>query len=334
MKNRPLLPPFPKGWYALGLARELAAGDVRPVQAFGRDLVLYRTESGAVNLVDAYCPHLGAHLGHGGRIVGESIRCPFHGFAFGLDGACTYIPYDSHIPPKARMITYPIREKNGLILTYFDPSGGRPAWEIPDLDGSGWGSLMTTRWDLRGHPQEVTENSVDVGHFDAIHGYVDFEYIDTLKIEGAYLYSRYAMTRPRGMFGRPVRFNIRVHVHGLGYSQVDVHVERLDLRARLFVLPTPVDGEKINLRIAATLHQEFEPRKIHPLLGPIPRRLLVPIIARETFKGFIEDVQQDFAIWQHKRYVQPPILAAGDGPVGPYRQWAKQFYAAEDQAEI
>ncbi len=38
------------------------------------------------------------------------------------------------------------------------------------------------------------------------------------------------------------------------------------------------------------------------------------------------DISQDFVIWQHKRYVQLPILAEGDGPVGKYRQWAKQFY--------
>ena len=128
------------------------------------------------------------------------------------------------------------------------------------------------------------------------------------------------------MFGKPIRFNIGVHVHGLGYSQVDVHVEKLDIRSRFFVLPTPIDGEKIILRIATSMYKHIDAGKIHPLLKLIPKKLFDRIITKETFQGFIDDVQQDFAIWQHKRYIQPPILAAGDGPVGPYRQWAKQFY--------
>jgi len=39
-------------------------------------------------------------------------------------------------------------------------------------------------------------------------------------------------------------------------------------------------------------------------------------------------------VWQHKRYVQPPILAEGDGPAGKYRQWARQFYRGAEQALI
>jgi phenylpropionate dioxygenase-like ring-hydroxylating dioxygenase large terminal subunit len=41
---------------------------VEPRHYFGRELVLYRSASGEVSVVDAYCPHLGAHLGPGGPI--------------------------------------------------------------------------------------------------------------------------------------------------------------------------------------------------------------------------------------------------------------------------
>ena len=56
--------PIPVGWYCVSYSDELAIGEVRNVHYFDRDMVLFRTESGAVGLVDPACPHLGAHLGH------------------------------------------------------------------------------------------------------------------------------------------------------------------------------------------------------------------------------------------------------------------------------
>jgi len=76
------------GWYSVARSHELAIGEVKPVKAFDRELVLYRTRSGEAVVQDAFCPHLGAHLGHKGRVVGESIRCPFHGWRYGTDGQC------------------------------------------------------------------------------------------------------------------------------------------------------------------------------------------------------------------------------------------------------
>jgi len=37
-------------------------------------------------------------------------------------------------------------------------------------------------------------------------------------------------------------------------------------------------------------------------------------------------VQKDIEIWKYKRYLKHPALAEGDGPIGLYRKWAKQFY--------
>ncbi|WP_408907526.1 hypothetical protein [Streptomyces albidoflavus] len=31
-------------------------------------------------------------------------------------------------------------------------------------------------------------------------------------------------------------------------------------------------------------------------------------------------------MWHHKQYVQPPRLAHGDGPIGPFRRWARRYY--------
>ena len=44
--------------------------------------------------MDAYCEHLGAHLGYGGTVVEERIRCPFHGWEWNDKGRNVRIPYE------------------------------------------------------------------------------------------------------------------------------------------------------------------------------------------------------------------------------------------------
>ena len=121
-------------------------------------------------------------------------------------------------------------------------------------------------------------------------------------------------------------FQFETHIYGLGYSQVNVTIPGIGARLRLWVLPTPIDEERITLNLA-TSAKYLEPGRIHPLLSWIPKKLLTEIVRRLTFAGFLNDVKQDIPIWQNKQYVSPPALAEGDGPIGPYRQWAKQFYS-------
>src|SRR5262245_11549891 len=111
----------PIGWFAVGTSRELAPGTAVAVDAHGKELVLFRTERGKVGVLDAYCPHLGTHLGHGGTVDGECVRCPFHRWAFGADGRCTDIPYAKKVPPAARTAAYDVVERNGVILAWFHP---------------------------------------------------------------------------------------------------------------------------------------------------------------------------------------------------------------------
>jgi hypothetical protein len=205
---------------------------------------------------------------------------------------------------------------------------------VPALDVDGWSPFLTQSWTLRGHPQETTENSVDVGHFSQVHEYTAVEILTDLVTDGPYLNVRYAMSRAGSFWGRVVRAEFEIHAYGLGYSLVEVTVPEYRLFGRLFVLATPVEQQQIVLRVAVRLRQDTEPGRIHPLLGLMPRPLVNRLLARKLLNGLVNDVRQDFAIWQHKRYVQPPILAAGDGPVGRFRLWARQFYSQDERARV
>ena len=93
------------GWFSVARSNELKVGSVMRVVAFERELALYRTRSGVAVVQDAFCPHLGAHLGVEGRVIGESIRCPFHGWRFDTSGDCVEIPYCDEIPERAKVWT-------------------------------------------------------------------------------------------------------------------------------------------------------------------------------------------------------------------------------------
>ncbi len=63
--------PMPFGWFVIGYSDELAVGQVKPLRYFGQELVMWRGVDGQVRVLEAFCRHLGAHLGHGGRVQGN-----------------------------------------------------------------------------------------------------------------------------------------------------------------------------------------------------------------------------------------------------------------------
>lgn len=328
--------PYPSGWFLFGFSDELSPGQLLARPFMGQEVVVFRTEAGQACAVDAYCPHLGAHFGYGGRVEGNLLRCPFHGFCYDELGNCVRTGYGTKPPPKARLRTWPLCEQNGLLLVFYHPNAEPPAWEVPVLNSDeGWTSLRYQKFILYDHPQETTENSVDIGHFAFVHGYRGARMLRPATTHGPYLSTAYAVQRPAPMLERwfpkwVFEFQFETHIYGLGYSLVQVTVPGLNIQARLWVLPTSIDRERITLHLAASL-KTLEPARIHPALALLPPRLVTQLAARLLFRSFVHDTRQDFPIWQHKKYISPPALAEGDGPVGKYRQWARQFYALGDE---
>jgi len=324
---REALPPYPNGWYAVAWSSEVAPGEVVTRLVAGQEVVVFRTRS-SVAVMEAHCAHLGAHLGMGGRVVGESIRCPFHGFCFDVTGACVATGYGTDVPAGLTASTWPVRETDGAIFVWHHSAGVAPEWDLPHFDPIGFGPLAHRTFQLKDHPQETTENSVDLGHFAVVHGYRDVELARDVATDGHYLnigYRAKRPLRPLGALGPAMEtgFEYDINIHGFGYSQVDVLIPQLGLEARLLVLATPRDGENIDLRLGLRVR---DPEGRSGLLRALPSRLVRAGATRFILKGFTDDARQDFPIWENKAYVSPPRLARGDGPIGIYRKWAKQFY--------
>ncbi|KTG35577.1 hypothetical protein cypCar_00001787 [Cyprinus carpio] len=94
---------------------------------------MFRGRDGKAYVVDAYCPHLGANLAVGWRVVGGCIECPFHGWQFrGADGKCVKIPYADKMPEFAKVRCWPSCEINGQVLVWFHCDGPEPTWRVPE----------------------------------------------------------------------------------------------------------------------------------------------------------------------------------------------------------
>ncbi len=316
MAGRFPFPGLPAGWYVIAVSSELSPGAVISRSYFGGELVVYRTASGVVRVSNAFCPHMGAHLGKVGRVEGEVLRCSFHGFEYDSYGRCRATPYGGPPPARAVLRLWEAREQNGLILVWFDPLERAPHWHVPVLDDEAWSGIRWRRFRIATHPQETTENSVDFGHFTQIHGFVDGWITRRVEIEGPLLTTSYRALREMGVPGlprwkMPVDYNVKVW--GLGYSQVDVDIPPLSIQARVWVLPVPLDEENIDLVLGASM-----PRKLGPVT-PLLRWIVHRIVCQE--------VEQDLDVWSYKAYLENPALAKGDGPIAEYRRYASQFYA-------
>jgi len=305
---------FPRGWYVVGSVGDVAAGEVKTVHYFGQDIVLFRTEEGVLSALDRTCPHLGAHLG-GGRVEGNCLRCPFHDWGFAADGRCVDIPYAPKIPPKAAVRTWPLREKNGLIFVHYCPKGEAPTWEIPDIDLEGWTPNRVVRWELRSHPQEVAENTVDCSHLKPVHHVISTEVMG-VEQEAHVMHVVLNMVATGEAIQMPDEINdveLDVTLHGLGQIISRTHVRTSDLRTMQRIHPTPIDEERIAI---------FGVNNTREMPDPGYTRE----IDDAFWQAFNVDFPRDFPIWETKAYIDRPLLVPGDGPIGRYRRWCRQFY--------
>ena len=171
---------FPFGWVPALLSSELAAGEVKPLRYFGRDLVVWRGEDGVARMLDAHCRHLGAHMGYGGRVAGNLLECPFHAWRWDGEGVVHDIPYAQTLPPRLQKpceTQWPVTEANRLIWFWYHPQGLAPQWEVeiyPETSDPAWTDYEIFEWRVFGSLQNMAENAVDTAHFRYVHGTATF----------------------------------------------------------------------------------------------------------------------------------------------------------------
>ena len=338
------LPPFPEGWYLLTTRESLLRKGLIEKTFLGRQVVAWCDEEGRVCVADSVCPHLGSSLGPdvGGQVCNGRLVCPFHGFQFDATGQCVATP-NAPAPKAARLSVYPTREILGLVFAWFGSGGRPPPWDLPAAPPTTpeWSKPGFRHLRFRGHPQETGENSVDLGHLRYVHGYDNVHPVGSVTVDGPYLKSCFDFKRVRRILGvKDLVYEVSAvtHIHGLGYSLVEIHEKTIDMHARLWVLPTPVDGTLLDLVLVSQLHEIRKPRRFITGLGFLPGKLRQKSMNQILLSQQKRDVIQDVVIWEGKRFRTPPRLCRADGPIGTYRRYCRQFYpedapSVEDAAE-
>lgn len=319
--------PVPSGWFAVAAGSELTTGAVRAARVGPEEMVVWRGPDGRAVASSPWCPHLGAHLGHVGRVVDGQLECGFHGFRFGSDGRCVATGYGGRGPHVA-LGSFPVAEVNDAVFVWYHPSGAPPTWVLPELCQPGWTGVSWSRLEIGGHPLEVTENSVDLGHFRYIHGYDSVSSVEPATTDGPVLRARYSMSTRRriGPAALPaIHTEFDVGVHGLGFSTVDLHIRSLATRMRLFVLATPLEPGRVEVRLGTTAR--YRPEGRLPIgLAALPDRWRARVVRDFTSLQLRGDVGQDRVVWETKRRLSQPLVVAGDGPIMLYRRWSRQFF--------
>ena len=324
--------PFPEGWYFVASRRQLTKDKLIQKTWMGVDIIAWCDQDGGVCVAEAYCPHMGAYLGSdgGGCVSDGRIVCPFHGFEFDVTGQCVATPYAD--PPRtARLRVFETRDIAGLIFAWWGINGRAPQWALPAgvPEQDGWSDLEVSTTRFPGHPQDTTENSVDLGHLNYVHGYDNAGRAEALSVDGHLLTSRFKFTTNRHIARiATLRFDITADttVAGLGYSLVVIREKSIGMDLRLWVLATPVDGTLIDMTLASQVREIRKPKRWVVGLGFLPTRMRAPIMNKFMAMQQRSDVQQDVVIWSRLRYQSRPRLCRSDGEIMPFRAYCAQFY--------
>lgn len=308
--------PIPFGWFAVAMSNELAVGEVKTIDSFATQFVMWRGADGTVRALDPYCPHLGAHLGVNSAIVGNDLQCAFHHWTFNGEGQVTDIPYSKVIPPRLKRScqpNWPVEEADGVIYVWFHPQKAQPKWEIarlPECPEGEWVLAEAHDWVVNIHVQEITENGQDYAHFNAVHG-VQGPSEGEFALDGWGRRNKVTaqMVTPRG----PMTGIIDVNAMGPGQSIVEyIDVAHVVQNQQV----TPIDAEHTHIR-----WQMYHPPGISD--GKLR-------VTSARIRDLVKQINQDIPIWNAKMYRKDPILVKGDGPMLAYRRAYQRFYALEE----
>lgn len=159
-------------WYPMATTEELGEMPLK-VQALGQAFVVFRDTAGNARCLNNTCSHRGGSLA-GGKIQGDCIQCPYHGWEFDGDGACRKIPSlgkDGKVPGRSRVDAYPVEERYGIVFAFLGdlPAAERPPIiPVPEDGQEGWRPTVV-HYPIKGNYERSIENGIDPAHNEFVH---------------------------------------------------------------------------------------------------------------------------------------------------------------------
>ncbi|WP_321886295.1 Rieske 2Fe-2S domain-containing protein [Paraburkholderia bannensis] len=238
-------------WFPVARSADLATP--QSATLLGERLVVWRTASGQAVVQDARCPHRGADFALG-KVHGDSIACPYHGWQFAADGGkCSHIPSledQCKIPPNAAIHTYPVIERFAHVWTVLET----PATEL--YDPAHWRELELD-W-LAATPLEsptgvavAIENFRDVAHFPFVHEVSmgpSKQVVEALNVrrEGLDVWMERKLDAGEGDWANDGDCLMQYHCGAPGFASITYHYERLGKRI-VAGFPSPVAYDEVRI---------------------------------------------------------------------------------------
>ena len=320
---------FARGWHCLGLIRDFNDGSPHQIDAFGTSLVVFADSQGRLNVLDAYCRHMGGNLAHG-SVKGDSIACPFHDWRWGGDGKCKLVPYAKRTPRLARTAKWPTLEQDGMLFIWNDPEGSAPPEEnyIPRIEQAGSDEWTDWHWYttvVNINCREIIDNVVDMAHFFYIHGSVPSHFKNIFEGPVATQYMNGGgRDDMQGTEGEKMLGSTSVaSYYGPSFMIDDLtyHYPEADHKTILINCHYPIDANSFVLQYGIIVKK----------MAGVPEEIAMQTaiaLGDWVKQGFEQDVQ----IWKNKARIDNPLLVEEDGPVYQLRRWYEQFYV--DAADV
>lgn len=155
-------------WHVVAWSRDVRENEPYAARLLGEDIVLWRTGDRIMAWQDL-CLHRGTRLSMG-RIDGETIICPYHGWVYNTDGQCVKIPAhpDQKPPTKARVRCYNAVERYGAVWVCM----GQPSQDVPllrEASDPDFRIVPCGPYHIRASGPRAIENFLDVAHFPFVH---------------------------------------------------------------------------------------------------------------------------------------------------------------------
>ncbi|OGA76342.1 MAG: hypothetical protein A3G81_01430 [Betaproteobacteria bacterium RIFCSPLOWO2_12_FULL_65_14] len=156
-------------WYVAAWDHEIGRDMLRRI-ILDEPVLLYRTVEGKPVALEDRCCHRQAPLSMG-RLIGDAVKCPYHGLEFDSSGACVKIPSQERIPPSARIKSFPVIEKNHWIWVWLGDAAKADPGLIEDfhwMDDPGWG-FGGNYLHVEANYLLLVENLLDTTHLPFLH---------------------------------------------------------------------------------------------------------------------------------------------------------------------
>jgi phenylpropionate dioxygenase-like ring-hydroxylating dioxygenase large terminal subunit len=160
-------------WYPVAASDEVTNEAPLRVRMLCLDFVAFRDTNGQPHVLSDTCIHRGAALGEG-KVVGDHVQCPYHGWQYDGTGQCVKIPTlpDEKPPGRAAVDSYPVQEKYGIVFAFLGdlPENERPPlWDIEEYDADDWRPNILKVFEVDYYYERSIENALDPAHNEFVH---------------------------------------------------------------------------------------------------------------------------------------------------------------------